>query len=419
MSASDTLDISAQPAIVSWASDNKSCCRLEALKLYIFHDPSTNTAFFKLRAPVTYQTIAAKAKKTTAAWLFVAPERIATLQLQGEDENDETTRKQLGPNAICLRFGLSRPAVLVVPPDIDQDCEAHASGEALDALRSLARATSFAVSASLPGRAVSQARLLSLCTAASRSTDSTCAAYISTSSTLFSSKNAADTNSLYGGKGGRIIEGDSPTLLSTVDTDVSPPPYANIGASPPSAPVLEPEKKRKRRASSDAGPGPRQQVPGRGIELKMAFEEIKSGLRSELKQELKSEFLAELKAELKQELKLDLKSELKTELRNELKIELMAGLKNELANEVIQEVEPRILQRVEQSLQEQADEFDSELYDVRREVGSTVYSEVEDQTHEARKELQEFIQDEMEEAQKRVEDRIVDRLQYANLNLTF
>ncbi|ROW15880.1 hypothetical protein VPNG_02554 [Cytospora leucostoma] len=415
MSASDTIDVSAQSAIVTWASDNKPCCRLEAVKLYIFHDPSTNTAFFKLRAPVTYQTIAANSKRTTAAWLFIAPERIATLQLQGEHEIDETTKKQLGPNAVCLRFDLHRPAVLVLPPDIDQDGEAHASAEALDALRSLTQATSFAVLASLPARAVSQARLLSLCTAASGSKEGTCAAYTSTSGTLISSKHAADTNSLYGGKGGRIIEGGSSALLSTVETNVSPPPYANIGASPPSAPVLEPEKKRKRRASSDAGPGPRQQSPVRGIELKMALEEFKSELRSELKQDLRREFLAELKQELKQELK----HELNTELRNKLKIELMAGLKNELANEVIQEVEPRLLQRVEQSLQEQADEFESELHDVRREVGSTVYSEVEDQTHEARKELEEFIKDEMEEAQQRVEDRIVNRLQYANLNLTF
>lgn len=81
-------------------------------------------------------------------------------------------------------------------------------------------------------------------------------------------------------------------------------------------------------------------------------------------------------------------------------------------------METRILQRVEQSLQEQADDFESAIYDVRLEVGTTVYSAVEDQTHEARKELEEYIKDEMEEVQARVEDRIVDRLRYSNLNLT-
>ncbi|ROW02904.1 hypothetical protein VSDG_01775 [Cytospora chrysosperma] len=401
MASSDIIDISAQPAFATWTADNQTCCHLEALKFHIFHDPSTNAAFFKLRAPVTFQTTATKSKKTSAVWLFIAPERIATLALQGEDEIGEATRKQLGPNAVSLRFQLRRPATLVLPPDIDQNSKEHLPSETLDALQSLVRATSFTISAGLPSRTVSQAHLLSLCAAASGSTFSI------TGGTLNSSKHAADTVSLYGGKGGRVIEGDSPALLAMTGNEVSPPPYADIGASPPSMPASWPEKKRRRRASSDAGPDPGRQHLGSGIELKMAIEGIKSGLKSELKKDLRSELLTELKAELKHELRAELRDEVKAEL------------KNELMSEVLKEVETRLFQSFEQCLQEQADDFETQLYDVRHEFGSTVYSEVEDQTYAARKELEEFVKDEMNEAETRVEDRIIDRLQNANISLTF
>ncbi|ROV87903.1 hypothetical protein VMCG_10277 [Cytospora schulzeri] len=382
MSSLDIIDVSAQQAIATWTADSQGCCRLDSLKFHIFHDPSANTAFFKLRAPVTFQTTATNAKKTTAVWLFLAPERIATLALQ-RDEIDEATRKQLGPNAVCLRFDLKRPATLVLPPDIDLNCKEQSNSETIVALRSLARATNLAISVSLSGRILSHAHLQSLCTAAS--TGSNCAALPSTSVTLVSSKHAADTVSLYGGKGGKVIEGDSPSLLVMTRDEVSPPPYADIGASPPSMPASWPEKKRRRRASSDAGPDPSRQHFGKSIELKMALEEIKISLRSELKQDLKSELRAELKTELKHELRAELKDELRAELRNEL----------------MQEVEARVFKRVEECLQEQADDFETQLYDVRHEIGSTVYSEVEDQTYAARQELEEFVKDEMDEAQTR------------------
>ncbi|KUI52737.1 hypothetical protein VP1G_00055 [Cytospora mali] len=359
MSSSDVIDISAQPATATWTADNQNCCRLETFKFQIFYKTSTNAAFFKLRAPVTFQATAIKPKRTTAVWLFIAPERIATLALQGDDEIDEATRKQFGTNAVSLCFNLNRPPALVFPPDVDQDCKEQASCEMLVALQSLARATSFTISANLPGRTVSQAHLLSLCTAASRSSGSSCVKSASTSATLVSSKHAADTTSLYGGKGGRVIEGDSPALLALTGNDA------------------------------------------------MAFEELKSGLRSELKQDLRRELLVELKAELKHELRAELKDELRTEL------------KDELMSEVMQEVETRIFQRVEQSLQAQADDFETQLYDVRHEVGGTIYSEVEDQTYAARQELEDFVKDEMDEAQTRVEDRIIERLQNANMNITF
>ena len=402
MTSPDIIDVSAQPAIATWTADSHACCRLEALKLHIFHDPSTNSAFFKLRVPVTFQAAATKPKRTTAAWLFIAPEKIATLAFEEEeDQVDEATRKHLVSNVVCLRFDLNRPATLVLPPDFDQDCKGQSSCETLGALQSLARTTSFAISASLPGRTVSQARLLSLCVAASRSTSSSCAKTNPTSGTLASSKHAADTASLYGGKGGRVIEGDSPALLAMTGSEVSPPPYANIGASPPPVLASEPDKKRRRRASSDAGPESEtsRKHLSKGFDLKAAFEEFKSELRSELKQDLRKELLVEL--------------------RDEMKHELRAELKTELISEVMQEVETRVFKRVQQCIQEQADDFETQLYDVRHEIGSTVYSEVEDQTHAARKELEEYVKDEMDEAQKRVEDRIVDRLQNANLNLTF
>lgn len=397
MNPSDVIDICAQPAVATWTADSQNSCQLEGLKFLIYHDPSTNNAFFKLRAPVTFKPTAPEPKKAIV-WLFIAPERIETLALEEEDKIGEAAGRYLGPGFVCLRFRLNRPPALVLPSDVYHDCKDQPTDETLDALRSLSRATSFTISASLLGRSLCHARLLSLCTDASRPSSSTVAGSSSTSCTLVSNDRVADTTRMYGGSGGFVIEGDSPALFAIAGDAVPPPQYADVGDSPPPMPVSSSEKKRPRRASSDAGPDARRPHFSE-LELKMAFEAMKAGLKSELKQDLRSELKAELKAELKDE--------------------VMAELKTELVREVIQVVETRVLAHVEDCLREQSDDFEMQLYDVRQEIGSTVYSEVEDQTYAARKELEEFVKDEMEEAQKLVEDRIADRLENANLSIVF
>lgn len=403
MSSVDVIDASAQPAIASWTHDSGASRSLEALRLHIFHDPSTSTAFFKLRATVTFKATGSRPKRTTAAWLHIAPERVETIVLEDEKNVDEAVSKKLGPNTVCWHFSLTRPGTLVLPPDYDLKSKGQSSDDPLDGLWTLARATSFSISACLPARTVSRGRLISLCQAVSgakSNTGSTAAELASADVKLASNKHAADTTSLYGGKGGQVVELESLDLSDHAGNGASPPPYTDIGPSPPFVTDTSAGKKRRRRTSSEASATQYRQGDSKSVEDKAA-------LAKAFKDALKDELKADLKAELMCELKADLRAELKDQV------------KTELVEEVMQEVERRILDRVEERLLQQADEFERQLYDLRHEVGATIYSEVEDQTYTARKELEGFVQEEMEEAQKRVEERIVDRLESANMNIRF
>lgn len=395
MSSSDLIDVTAQPAIASWPHSSGASQSLDALRFHIYHDPSTNTAFFKLRATLTFKATGVKPKRTTAAWLHIAPERVETVTLEDEKNVDESVSKKLGANTVCWHFALNRPGTLILPPDFDLKSKGQQSDDRLDGLWALAQSTSFSISACLPARTVSRARLLSLCKAGNL-TASTTAEATSANVKLSSNKHAADTTSLYGGRGGQVVELDSLALQDSTGNGTSPPPYADIGPSPPFVTDTPTGKKRRRRSSSEARTSSYRQDDSKAIEDKKAFSKA-----------LKDDFKAELKAELMSELRADMKAELKDEL------------KKELVSEVMPEIERRILDRVEERLQEQADDFEKQLYDLRYEVGATVYSEVEDQTYTARKELEDFVQEEMEEAQKRVEERIVDRLESANMNIRF
>ena len=395
----DIIDTSAQPAIASWTHDSGAPRSLAALRFHIFHDPSTSTAFFKLRATVTFKATGARPKRTTAAWLHIAPERVEAISLGDEKNVDEAMSKKLGPNTVWWHFSLTRPGTLVLPPDYDVKSKGQQSDDPLDGLWALARATSFSVSACLPARTVPRGRLISLCQAVSGAKSSTGAKAAEPASTdvkLASNKHAADTTSLYGGKGGQVVELDSLNLPDPAGNGASPPPYTDIGSSPPFVTDTPAGKKRRRSTSSEASATPYRQDDSKTVEDKVAFAKA-----------FKDELKAELKAGLMCELKADLRAELKDQV------------KTELVKEVMQEVERRILDRVEERLQEQADDFEKQLYDLRHEVGATIYSEVEDQTYTARKELEGFVQEEMEEAQKRVEERIADRLETANMTISF
>lgn len=397
MSSSELIDVTAQPAIASWTHPSGTRQCLDALRFHIYHDPSTNSAFFKLRATVTFKATGVRPKRTTAAWLHIAPERVETITLEDENSVDEGMSKKLGATTVCWHFTLNRPGTLVLPPDYDVKSKGHQSDNPLDGLWVLARATSFSIYACLPARTVSRGRLIALCTAASagNKTAGTTAEAASTDVRLASNKHTADTASLYGGKGGHVVELDCLQSPGLAGNGASPPPYSDVGPSPPFVADAPTGKKRRRTSSGDS-------ATESGQDDSEAIEDKKAFVKAQ-----KDNFKAELKAELMMELKADLKAELKDEL------------KKELVSEVMPELERRILGRVEERLVEHSDDLEKQLYDLRHEVGSTVYSEVEDQTYMARKELQDFVQEEMQEAQRQVEERIVDRLEGAHMNIRF
>lgn len=215
-STDESIDIST-PAFVAWGSgDTLAEVAFDARRV-----DSTSNAFFKLRVSVLCK---ASAPAKTPLFLFIHPERVQSLQLDSSNADQhayqEDARKKLGSDVVCLRYALKKPADLIGPKAFDLTPKNKASGAVLDSLRSLAGQDTFVVL--FPRNVLSQTRLMSLCEAAS-------------SGVLKSIARQADLASLYRGKGGQVIT-QLGTPGGTCSGPSNPPPYNELGPSPPLAP---------------------------------------------------------------------------------------------------------------------------------------------------------------------------------------
>lgn len=218
-SMDDDIDIST-PAFVTWGLGRS----LSEATFDVRRIGSMNDAFFKLRTTVLFK---ASAPRKTPVFLFIHPERIRAMVLGEPEANQEIQHeeacKTLSTDTVCLRFVLSEPVDLVAPGELsDLTPKNKASGETLDSLRSLARQEDFAVY--FPRNALSQARLISLCEAAS-------------SGNLKSIARNADLASLYRGKGGRVVAVHSDGPDDVAAGPSNPPAYNELEPSPPFAPL--------------------------------------------------------------------------------------------------------------------------------------------------------------------------------------
>lgn len=141
-------------------------------------------------------------------YIHIHPERIRLLSV-----DPDPTEKMLGAETLLLRFDLDRPPALIVPKT---PCEAknRSAKEVMDACHGLAAQTTFAIYVNSPRKKLSVKRIRELCAAA-------------TGAGLASLAVHASTASLYQGKGGQVIEGD--TLAGPAHdhpvTDEPPPQY--------------------------------------------------------------------------------------------------------------------------------------------------------------------------------------------------
>ncbi|KAI1423151.1 hypothetical protein F5Y12DRAFT_759094 [Xylaria sp. FL1777] len=242
------IDITAQPAIVTWRnSDGEDQC-LSRLNLDLHYDVHSNKAFFKLRATVALKS--QPRSRNTAVFLFIHPERIRTLAL--DDSPCSTEARTFGPETVCLHFDLSRLPALVVPKE-SLAPRNQTSGNLLDSLRTVVQQATFSVYAKIPCRRLPRQRLLALCGAASRNELKSIAAH-------------SNASSLYAGAGGKIIEGDSlfrPNSIAVSEGHESaneplvenPPSYDEVPPGPPPAVVSGPHKRRRlSTAESETGP---------------------------------------------------------------------------------------------------------------------------------------------------------------------
>lgn len=206
-SPSGDVHINAAPARLTWTDGDspqaRSICHSahDHILFHAEHDTSSDTAFFQIRA-----NVALKARKDkTNVFLSVYPERIESIALVAYEDGDDTTSAQLGTSTYCLQFTLSMPPALIVPKT-DLIPRQRSSGLLLDSLRGLAEQTTFKLH--LPTTTLPKAQLESLCNAAFRGA-------------LSSMEKLKDVASLYGGKGGKIIQHDGQPAAASQAANVT------------------------------------------------------------------------------------------------------------------------------------------------------------------------------------------------------
>ncbi|TGJ78245.1 hypothetical protein E0Z10_g10520 [Xylaria hypoxylon] len=257
--SNSNIDITAQPAVMTWrTSDGEDQC-LSDLNLDLHYDVRSSKAFFKLRAAVALKSH--PRSRNTAVFLFIHPERIRALVL--DDAPCAAEARTLGPETICLHFELSRLPALVVPKE-SLAPRNQTSGNLLDSLRAVVQQATFSVYAKIPCRRLPRQRLLALCGAASRNE-------------LMSITAHSNASSLYAGAGGKIIEGDS--LFRPDSTTIgeghesateplmeNPPSYDEVPPGPPPATVVPGPHKRQRLSTPETEPVPLERLDRKYIE---------------------------------------------------------------------------------------------------------------------------------------------------------
>ncbi|KAK6073770.1 hypothetical protein SCUP234_08617 [Seiridium cupressi] len=226
-------------ATVKWV-DGRSREQL-GLMFDLQYHAAYNTAFFKLRFPVTIKS--ASAAEQISLFAFLAPEAIETLSVSSDHA------QELGPDTVCLRFklksGEAKAPALVVPKTLDPShsiWNTKRSSDVWASVQSLARTAKFDILCRLPRRVMSEARIQSLCEALSNDQVSSTPGY-------------ADLGGLYGGKGGKVVRFE--VKVEGNPSEESPPAYQDLEPGPPMPPILQDKTSNKRRRGNSDTDSPR------------------------------------------------------------------------------------------------------------------------------------------------------------------
>lgn len=198
------------------------------------------TGLFRLHVPVDLK---ASPHEKTPLLLYIRPERVVSLMCEQGDEPelpgsqvddvDALVRTKLGPQPVCLKFGLTSPADMVVPtgvPLVPTKRKPH--GERLHLLTFLAQITSFSIF--LKAQDIGSLSLLQELSGA-----------IADPARCVKSNAQADSiASLYSGRGGKILDGAEVSANGPRALPPSPPSYADVGVPPPMAPLDRDQGKR-------------------------------------------------------------------------------------------------------------------------------------------------------------------------------
>lgn len=240
------FDLTKVSALAEWGGGVQSDTEtvfLANLFADIHWAPGTNKAFFKLRVQVKMKPSVDRQPahgsrpsrpSNTNIFLFIAPERIRRVSFELQP-----VVKKLGANTRLLRFGLSRQGTMVLPPAGAEPKDKKSRGT-LAALRRLAAQLDFTLYVSIPRQHITGDSMTELCAAISHGA-------VSSIHSL-----ADDTASLYNGRGGQVIEGDSLEEAAATEVAAAPRPGEDIGNSAGEAYVI----------GDDGPPAYRQVGPG-------------------------------------------------------------------------------------------------------------------------------------------------------------
>ncbi|PSR98945.1 hypothetical protein BD289DRAFT_479744 [Coniella lustricola] len=153
----------------------------------IQYDASANTAMLKLRAPVDLKA----SPKRMPLYLYVHGDTIKSLIHDLSDARPAIVTSTLGHASHRLQLSLAQPAHLIAP-HLSTVPKNKPQGEMIDSLKLLAQETLFTVYFAYPS--LSTTSLESLCNAAA-------------AQLLKPLQGATDLRSLYGARGGRVLEG--------------------------------------------------------------------------------------------------------------------------------------------------------------------------------------------------------------------
>lgn len=191
----------------------------------IFSDLSSNTAFFKLQSPVNLLVPSSQTDHfdtlRSNVHLCIHPEHIISLvhdRVQLPERLAPLYKKIEGQETIRLHFVLSKPPEWVVPsfetlmPRTQEDAQLLAAFQRFATVQS--------VTVYMPSNAIPEAKVSSLCQAAS------------TSGQLHSSPRHADFQRWYPRSGGKIVPPDRIEHIVSADRPTeSPPSYDDLGLS--------------------------------------------------------------------------------------------------------------------------------------------------------------------------------------------
>ncbi|ROV92307.1 hypothetical protein VSDG_07283 [Cytospora chrysosperma] len=396
----DVLNLRGTPAVIEWhdaASQSSSTSYLaqssdpSPLQFSLFFDPSSNTAFFKLRAAVVLEGATPQDQVKTHMYIFVYPEQVLSLV---QEEVEKLPEAAISPAArlssckiMCLRFVLFKPVSVVAPVEVPVRPKTTADARLLDALQQLMQQNALAIYLALDALPNSK-RLQSLCRASSNSS-------------LKSQPKHADLSGLYGGRGGRVVECLTGSARSGAEGKEKermqvrhaapddkdpleiPPSYDEVALSPQSTAPRPPptfSKKRRRVSFESAAPATDQ----------MDVLNICAQLLARQQAEIQKQLFAHMDERLHQ-----MEARLVERLDDRLS-EQLEGLRGDICTQV-------------------EERMDTRIDEVTVDVDALIDERIDDSVIGIKMDLESFVKDEI----RNVEDDIRDDLQEGSFTIQF